>query len=174
MKTQKLKFQTLSLKPFTLPLLLCFVLTTGMQCKKENQLAKEEVLPAETQTGKGTFGCLVNGEVWLPIGKSYIPALSTTIQYNILNLAANKLNENLVFGVRDILATGDYDLKSNDNLAQFSIGSVSYKCTEGTMTITKYDKTNQIISGRFWFKAQSNTGEIVEISEGRFDDSYTN
>lgn len=42
------------------------------------------------------------------------------------------------------------------------------------MTITKYDKTNQIISGRFWFKAQSNTGEIVEISEGRFDDRYTN
>lgn len=169
-----IRFKSLNLLPFTFSLLICFLLFTGMQCKKTTDTNKQEVLPTETQTGAGTFGCLVNGKVWLPIGKSFIPALSTTIQYNILSIHTNRDDQNLVMGVRDVLDIGEYNLKTNDNLAEFSIGSVSYKCTEGIIIITKYDKTNQIISGKFWFKAQSNTGEIVEISEGRFDDRYTN
>ncbi len=160
-------------KPLTFFLFISFLLSTGMQCKKD-ETNKEEVLPAETQTGKGTFGCLVNGEVWLPRGKSFVPAISTIIQFNILSIATNKSNQNLVLAVRDVSLIGDYNLKINDNIAQFSMGTISYKCEEGILTITKYDKVNQIISGRFWFTAKSSTGEIVEITEGRFDDKFTN
>ncbi len=169
MKTKKLNLQALSF----LLLAFCFVLITGMQCKKSSETPKE-VLPAETQTGKGTFGCLVNGEVWLPIGKSFIPALSTTIQFNILSIHTNRNDENLVFGIRSVLDIGEYNLKKNNNLAEFSIGSVSYKCKEGIMTIKKYDKTTQIISGTFSLTAQNDIGEIINITEGRFDDKYTN
>jgi hypothetical protein len=166
--------KSLNIKFYTLYLLLAFLFTTGMQCKKTGDTVKEDVLPAETQTGKGTFGCLVDGEVWLPTGKSFIPALSTTIQFDILTIATNKSNENLVMGVRNISNIGDYDLKATDNIAEFSIGTVSYKCFEGKLTITKYDKINQIISGKFWFKAKNSNGENIEITEGRFDDKYTN
>jgi hypothetical protein len=169
MKKQKLNLPTTCF----LLLAFSFLLTTGMQCKKSSETPKE-VLPAETQTGKGTFGCLVNGEVWLPIGKSFIPALSTTIQFNILSIHTNRNDENLVFGIRSVLNIGEYNLKKNDNLAEFSIGSVSYKCKEGIMTITKYDKTTQIISGTFSLTAQNDNGEIINITEGRFDDKYTN
>lgn len=45
----------------------------------------------------------------------------------------------------------------------------------GILTITRFDPVNFIISGTFSFKAKEiNTGEIVEITEGRFDMQYTN
>jgi hypothetical protein len=53
-----------------LPLALLLV-----QCHKNspNPAKPEDQLPAATQTGAGTFGCLVNGQPWLPSGNSGIP-----------------------------------------------------------------------------------------------------
>ena len=38
-----------------------------MQCKKDEP-SPEEQLPAATQTGANTFGCLINGQTWEPNG----------------------------------------------------------------------------------------------------------
>ncbi len=76
MKKQKLNLQTLSF----LLLVLSFILTTGMQCKKEQNGL--DALPLATQEGKGTFGCLVNGEAFTPKGSSFGgPILSSYYQY---------------------------------------------------------------------------------------------
>jgi hypothetical protein len=166
--------KSLNIKFYTLYLLLAFLFTTGMQCKKTGDTVKEDVLPAETQTGKGTFGCLVNGEVWLPKGKSMMSGLTTTIQFNILSIGTMKSNEGIGLAVRNIQDVGNYDLNLDENFAEYSVGSKIFKRIEGTLTITKYDKNEQIISGTFRFKAKSSTGEIIEITEGRFDDRYTN
>ncbi|MGE5108914.1 MAG: hypothetical protein ACM3H8_15350, partial [Sphingobacteriales bacterium] len=40
------------------------ILFIGGKCKKEPQVSTPQ-LPPETQIGAGTFGCLVNGKVWL-------------------------------------------------------------------------------------------------------------
>ena len=45
----------------------------------------------------------------------------------------------------------------------------------GTLIITRFEPANFIISGTFNFTAKEiNTGETVEITEGRFDMQYTN
>ncbi len=38
-------------------------------------------MPSETQTGANTFGCLVNGKVFLPKGISEAPRLTCYYQY---------------------------------------------------------------------------------------------
>ena len=167
-KLQFKKLQNLSFLLFA----LSFLLFTSMQCKKASETIKEDVLPAETQTGKGTFGCLVNGEVWLPKGNFPYAGLSTTIQFNILSIGTNKSNE--AIGVRNVVDVGSYDLSLDENEAEYIIDSKIFKRTEGSLLITKFDKTNQIISGRFWFNAKNSSGEIIKITDGRFDDKYTN
>ncbi|MDA9554937.1 DUF6252 family protein [Pelobium sp.] len=161
-------------KPFTFSLLICFLLFTGMQCKKTTDTNKQEVLPTETQTGAGTFGCLVNGQVWLPKGKFPYSGLTANIQFNILSIGASKSTEAIGLGVRNVLDVGTYDLSLAENETEYIIDSQIYKRTEGFLTITKYDKSNQIISGRFWFSAKNSTGETVAITDGRFDIKYTN
>jgi hypothetical protein len=42
-----------------------------MKCKKDNQGPSKEQLPAITQTGANTFGCYVNGEIFLPRGSGF-------------------------------------------------------------------------------------------------------
>lgn len=164
-------------KPQTLCLWLLafsFLLFTGMQCKKTSDTTKEEVLPAETQTGADTFGCLLNGKVWLPKGKFPYSGLTTTIEFNILSIGASKSNEAIGLGVRNVLGVGTYDLSLAENEVEYIIDSQIFKRTEGVLNVTKFDKNKQIISGKFWFTAKSDMGQIINITDGRFDVKYTN
>ena len=169
MKKQKLKSQTLCLWL----LALSFLLTTGMQCKKSSETPKE-VLPDETQTGKGTFGCLVNGEIWLPKGNFPYAGLTSIIQFGGFQIMASKDKQYISIAKNPIEKAGEFPLNTFDKDALFTNKEDEYKCIEGILTITKYDKTNQIISGSFWFNAKNSSGEIIKITEGRFDDKYTN
>ena len=49
----------------------------------------------------------------------------------------------------------------------------SYKTTMqyyGELKVSHFDQENNIASGTFWFNAKEvNTGEIIHITEGRFD-----
>ncbi len=147
-----------------------FLLFTGMQCKKTSDTTKKEVLPAETQTGKQTFGCLVNGQVWLPKGKSLQPGLTASIQFDILNLSASKGDEFIGIGIRNLNGTGSYNLVDFDSL--YAKGDSVYNRISGVVLITRYDTVNQILSGTFNFKA-SNDKDIINITEGRFDIVFT-
>lgn len=164
--------KSLNIKFYTLYLLLAFLFTTGMQCKKTSETIKEDNLPAETQTGKGSFGCLVNGKVWLPKGKFPYAGLTASIQFGGLNLIASQSNEGINVGIGNLNIEGDYQLSGQN--AEYSVGTNFYKSVEGKLTITKYDKVNQIISGRFNFKVKDLNGQTIDISDGRFDLKYTN
>ena len=144
---------------------------TGMKCKKTILEPKQE-LPAETMEGKRTFGCLVNGNIWLFRDKFPYSGLTTGIQFEILNLSAIRGNDAILIGVRNMNKTGDYSLTKEDN--EFTFDNIKYTCAEGLITITKYDKVNKIISGRFWFKGKNENGETVNIENGRFDVKFTN
>ncbi len=159
---------------FSLLLLaFCFLLTTGMQCKKTSDTTKEEVLPAETQTGKQTFGCLVNGEVWLPKTGVFLPRISTSIQFNILNFSAVRTDEGIIFGIRNMTKTGIYELVG-ENKAEYSISGNIYKSFNGFINIKKYDSQLNILSGTFSFIAKNEKGDLIKIEDGRFDVTYTN
>ncbi|MEJ7676395.1 MAG: hypothetical protein WKG06_00640 [Segetibacter sp.] len=43
----------------------------------------------------------------------------------------------------------------------------------GELHITKFDETNRIVSGTFWFDGVNTNSEKVQVREGRFDMPYT-
>jgi hypothetical protein len=43
----------------------------------------------------------------------------------------------------------------------------------GELRITKLDEINQIAAGTFWFNVVNEKGDIVKVTEGRFDMQYT-
>lgn len=163
-------------KPTLMLLALCFLLCAGMKCKKEVTIYVPK-LPAETQTGAKTFGCLVDGKIYVPQGGSSPSrhAISTSIQFAILNLKTDNGVDGINLSTAYLNDIGDYDLALNSSHANYTIGSNNYICTQGTLTITRYDKVNRIISGRFFFTAKDDaTGKTVNITDGRFDVTFTN
>ena len=90
------------IKPFIQFLLFFLFIISSAECKKHN-LSENPVdqLPPETQTGANTFGCLINGQIFLPKGLSLSPILQCAYQYLNTNYsqgyffqlsAANKSN----------------------------------------------------------------------------------
>jgi len=43
----------------------------------------------------------------------------------------------------------------------------------GQLYITRFDETNQIASGTFWFNVLGNNGDTIKITDGRFDVHFT-
>ena len=162
----------------------CFTLT-GMQCEKE------QVLPAATQTGKNTFGCKINGEIFVP-KKGWNPGLPLsqkatyyynfgTNSYDVLigaSHTANYPHRFLLISTKDMhLDEKTYDIGEentpNTFYAHYSFtDSPTYATSaqaKGQINITHFDEINKIISGTFWFDALEPNGAKVEIREGRFD-----
>lgn len=151
------------------------LLFTNMKCKKQSPDPGPETLPAETQSGARTFGCLVDGKVWLPISKFPYSSLSTTIQYDILGLNSSRRDEFISIAVRNMTDVGNYDLKLNNSHASYIIAGTFYECKQGLLTITRYDRTNKILSGRFSFIGQDSISKkTVSVTDGRFDVTFTN
>ncbi|MBC8112062.1 MAG: hypothetical protein H7Y04_13465 [Verrucomicrobia bacterium] len=159
------------------------------QCQLFKKEEKPE-LPPETQEGKRTMGCRVDGEIWLPEYSSR-PVFSGS-EYSVIyegsfygmSLNADKKRESRVyFNVLNVPGTGTYELYKfiskepsgfklitkayyNDNTGDFETDSLH----TGMLTITKLDLQKAIISGTFYFDAYNKeTGKVVKITEGRFD-----
>jgi hypothetical protein len=175
------------MKTFIKLLLLILFLSFNSCSKKDNCDNPVDCLPPATQTGEGTIGCLVNGEVFKP-GGSQFPGPTQQVSYDFVNgaysfgLSANNRisNENLRIFIRNqVIKENDiYILKTdeeNSNVAEYENKLVSYKTNEinsGEIKFTKFDDINGIVSGTFWFDAINEDGEVVEIREGRFDMKY--
>jgi len=170
--------------------LLCLIVIHTTSCEKD----KSNVLPDETQEGNNTLGFLLNGKVWT----SKVPYCSTTASANKSNLSigASVSQTNIPyvgFCIKDapiktdtvyLLSSiysfdfGEYgERKSNGDIFQYYTTD-EYK---GSVTLTKFDTINQIVSGKFSFKAKRRITEssdcycdtIVTITDGRFDLKYT-
>ena len=97
-------------------LIIClYCIITAAQCKKD-KLA----LPPETQEGKNTFGCLVNGQVLTPKGGGIAPNYDCYYQY--LNTSTSKRYFFQVKGVRN---------GSNCELTSIRISTDSLKIEQG-------------------------------------------
>jgi hypothetical protein len=151
-------------------------------------------LPPETQTGANTAGCLVNGKVFLPKQEGINPALVCNYEFIngefFFNLVINDLRgiEGKTVSVRtsriSLESNISYLLNKENTIYEdftggggiYSIGVSNFFYTNsiktGELIITRLDLQNSIISGTFWFDAINNSGEIVEIRQGRFDMRY--
>jgi hypothetical protein len=155
------------------------------------------VLPPITQTGANTFGCLVNGEVWVP---------------RVDILAFDPTRHDMIATVNESNGTGsgrigctllDLDLGQDDWL-QITLGPTFFQAvqncdpivgvsaqlnirpgqwyqssyhssSDNCVTITRIDTANNIISGTFQFVLYNdftNLNDKITITEGRFDMPY--
>lgn len=147
------------------------------------------VLPPATQTGANTGGALVNGKVWVAKVENIGPYTGGLANlYNFVNgeykarifLRSSDESENIWV---DIQSTSDfaltsYNLLNNlDNRGIYGSSTNTYYTDSqntGSVTFTRFDKTNQIFSGTFTFKARDANGNVVNVTEGRFDKKFTN
>ncbi len=173
-----------------LSLLVLFfsLVLSSSRCKKQNT---EPQLPPETTTGAMTFGCKVNGKVFVPRGGEGYPGIITEYPFLgngsgggwFLNIAAVDRSSDFLPRVSIttdslFLEEGNtYQLKKEKGYAkgQYGYNLFLYQITTGDigeLVITKHNQTQRILSGRFSFTATNNNGEKVNITEGRFDVRY--
>ncbi|MFN6944413.1 MAG: DUF6252 family protein [Cytophagaceae bacterium] len=168
-----------------------FLLLFLTSCPKITPEPKPEELPPETQEGKDTFGCLVNGQVWVPrvtvwVGQSRLVSSYSAGTFNLVarkNINRSGITENQSISIRiseNALQSGNYLLNSpfKDGRGHFTdlISKCIYETDsiqyDGLVEITKLDTINQIVSGRFHFTANSEDCGKLEVTEGRFDVRY--
>ena len=163
-------------------------------CKKNKSAINQ--LPPETQTGAGTFGCLVDGKVFKPKGDPFGgPILSCAYQYidsgynfqlkakqdignGLLSIGiftnGLAISQGVIIKLYEPYVKGrSYGL--HGKYTSEGSGSLYHTQPSGTgeLHITRFDETNRIVSGTFRFDAIDSNGEKVEVREGRFDMNYT-
>jgi len=149
-------------------------------------------LPAETQTGAGTFGCLVNGKAmsspnslhvngdWqsftkLVVGGTIYIDGKLANNWQSVSLPLNgQLSSNQNFSI--IPSTAPYPIFT-PNVNQFFVRSTGLICfysggyiKTGQVTLTKFDGPARIASGRFAFTLYEPGGcDTLKVTNGRFD-----
>lgn len=175
---------TISMKRILTALLPLIVL---ISCKKN-----VDELPPATQTGAHTFGAKVNGDLWVPQGFGSFPAndilearmSGSDIVINARNFASSPNETEFQLTIYNVTAPGVYPLNTTvshpNGIASYGY-YVKRKMTPedewltsaihtGSVTITRIDVVNRIVSGTFQFNAGSiyNAG-VISVTEGRFD-----
>lgn len=168
-------------------LLLSFSCLLLLNCRKNKE---EPKLPPETTTGAMTFGCKVNGKVFVPRDGRGKPGLFVQYVYLgegpgggwYLGIPATNWRPNPPEAIR--IATDSLflkegityqfkDLKGSPQAFYDKGESFIVLDNDGHIHITKHDLQDRILSGTFFFTATNkSTREKVEITEGRFDIRY--
>lgn len=169
---------------FIINALIAVMLFLLMSCEKQDM----SVLPEETLSGKNTFGCMVNNQLFIgggyysyigysPLSAGYNRRDKTLRVFTVSKIYTDKVNgsmgltiANPVEGSTQKLSHATYIVDSPD-CYQYLI------LNEGEVYLTKFDTINKIVSGRFSFKGKCAgyaddfkvNGDSVEIIQGRFD-----
>ena len=169
-------------------IIMCFCFA---QCKK-TKTDPEDQLPPATQTGANTFGCLVNGKVYIPKGFSGTGSPNPKMTYDIginglpfMQIVSNQYNSNnsignFIIGIDSLTSIGNYFISTNKKQVGFGstlfpncgiLANDDLQFKIGTVTITKREiyPTSGIISGIFNFKIKPNNCDTLFFTEGRFD-----
>ncbi|GLB53179.1 hypothetical protein NBRC110019_22190 [Neptunitalea chrysea] len=145
-------------------------------------------LPPATQTGENTFGALLDGEVFIPSGGTNpLDCVYQLVsgQY-FFGLQGNKRDEDfnritlsISTNAKELEEGQSYQLIENEIGNAYATYSFATNATttssnnSGTLTITKLDLDNQIISGTFSFDIIDFEGNLRQIRDGRFDMQFT-
>jgi hypothetical protein len=151
-----------------------------------------EQLPAATQTGANTFGCLLNGQAWTPKGRiglvsNFFLDYDPTYRKGTLSVAGYRYLKNDASDVQDIglgsdsiTAPGTYPLEDSihqtviflDRKTGCEYLQIGTPFRSGTLTITKLDMTKRIISGTFEFTIFKPGCDTIRATDGRFDGKF--
>jgi Family of unknown function (DUF6252) len=168
---------------------ILFFLVFLCGCKKETPL------PGATRSGANTLGCKINGKAWVaqdsdePFNRAfgveggYQGAIIDSIRNCIWILARRNDRTFLHLYVRQVDKPGLYPLRLSTGarpgaLVPYSYGLYYDSSKEfmtdprhtGSVTITRADTVNKIISGSFEFTGyDAQTKQTISITDGRFD-----
>lgn len=176
----------MSMKNVLTPIVILFVFAS---CNKE-----VEELPPATQTGANTFGAKVDGELWVPQGFGALPANDilearytspNAIMINARNFRKSPKETEFEIFVNNITGPGTYQLNTDITRPALTASYGYFVEREftpknewqtsptytGSVTITRFDVVNNIVSGTFQFNALNISGspEPISVTEGRFD-----
>jgi hypothetical protein len=181
----KLQFKN---KYFFVIFLLGFI-----SCKTTDEKPTE--LPPITSEGKGTFGCRINGEIFMPTGfkgdldkEYYTWKLSPEFYGNFVVTAwrsgENGKLESCQISHPKIYGTGTYYILPKKEIIDTSgYGSCHFRNNfftfktaigSGKIKISRYDTIARIISGTFdfWTCNENNVNDTAFVTDGRFDVKY--
>ena len=175
---------TLNLKKMKKLLIALYILALSGCSKEEAPKDPVDTLPPITQTGENTFACLINGK---PFFSSKDRRASYTVADGAytLTLSGSRYDD---IGLRSIhlsgldivngVTEGLHPLKtriSGGYGAEYLIGggiTLDTGTTDdvpGILTITRFDLEEFIVSGTFEFTVEDDSGNLYEITDGRFD-----
>lgn len=161
-------------------------------CRYDPLPTPEPTLPPITQTGENTFGCYVNGELWLPKGGWMDPKLQVGYLNGQLDLRAVRHHQESLSSLRiylgGIFSDTSFVIHNYfDSAAAFQSFTFFYapysenliydyhaiSINSGEMTLLKLDTANHIMSCTFHFIGiDSVLNDTVRIEDGRFDIHY--
>lgn len=158
-------------------------------CKK-NKSHTQDQLPPATQVGANTFGCKINGKVFVPKGYDGTGRPNPHIIYDIgldgkpyLFIETHKYaNNNSIGGVDitffELTNVGNYLINDKFRLSvgsQEFLGNCGISISDTTVkrsgggVISRLDLANRVISGTFDCKFKRIDCDTVFITDGRFD-----
>lgn len=165
-------------------LLILFILF--FSCDDDDRSPLEQ-LPEATQTGRGIFGALVNGEAFVETGNffnTFYQNIGGDFFFGIQGQFEGKNPRTIGIGTtkRSISEGEVLELRSNEDgnawaessFIGIGVGGDTGATMSGMLTITKFDFENNIVSGVFEFDLiHPETQERFEIRQGRFDTLFT-
>jgi hypothetical protein len=169
---------------FILNALIAVMLFLLMSCEKQDM----SVLPKETQSGKNTFGCIVNNQLFIgggyysyigysPLSAGYNRNDKTLKVFTISKIYTDKANGSMGLTIANPVEGSTQKLSHATYIVDVP-GCYQYLIlNEGEVYLTKFDTINKIVSGRFSFKGKCAgyaddfkvNGDSVQITQGRFD-----
>ena len=179
-----------------LAVLFCFISVSTIFCKKSSP---GDSLPPITQEGKNTFGCKINGKVWVPhwdcfyltggtaeMDYSIVPKTNSSLLPLVWVMHLGREADNSLFSFQQAPTLSDHLIYHPGNIIdslkiEYAIAPASFyynyyyvdRNTPRFFNIDKLDTLNKIVAGTFAFTlygSDNNSNlDSVVITEGRFD-----
>ena len=182
------------MKTRTLLLITLAVILTSLDCRKYKALPSN-ILPEATHEGKNTFGCKVDGEIWIPLSKctftnncgEFAVHIGGAIDSLLFPLPIRMSFERY----RDGYNTGFHfetpwpqpgittvgiktdSLRIGYSTPWSSRYTVSNSRSGFRFEVTHLDTVKRIIAGTFEGTLYNPNSDLVNITEGRFDFQFS-
>jgi len=171
---------------FLLPF-LTITLFTACDKDNDNNCKGIDCLPPATQTGAGTFGCLVNGVPYVDnsgffncfyqLGDDgYSFGIQTEDNVSTIGaIAIGSLQKEIIIGeIIPLNLREDNEFYAFLDFNTLQQGGTTTKAEDGFIIFTKLSTFSNVVSATFEFTISNpTTGAIYKITEGRFDARFT-
>jgi hypothetical protein len=158
-------------------ILLLVSLLLFAACEREEEQNPELLkLPAPTQTGANTCGCLLNGKAWIA-SNTDTGAYVQTIGDRVFAQLYGQDSTSLSFVLRGYTLTTNttFNMHNGMGWSSFYNQGRSYHSGQstsniGTIHFTRYDTASRVMSGTFSFTYRSPTGNQQDFPDQVFTD----